>query len=339
MTSISRRQFNRSLLAVPAAAVVGTGLGALASAAASAAPADWNAHVLAGQANGDLMHQTRAGDGTWKPSWVEVDTSPPRTLYRVSCVGMSKDLHLVAALNNGAPSHGVRNGSDGSWTAFSPIPSQSGPTTGAPHVAVASLGRELHVFGASEGGRTLYHTVRNEDASWQPRWVTLRTFGRISHVATARVGTTIHTAVVTDGKLLHAIRASDGTWSNWGNIESAAGDIANDVLDVALAGIGAQLHVVVVSGSSEVYHAIRRGDGSWQRFRQVAAFSNYSPVDISAANVGGEMQVGIIDFTANASQIIRHNIRRSDGSWTAVRTVRATGLTDAPGVLALTGTL
>jgi len=339
MTSLNRRQFNRSLLAVPAAALVGTRLGALAPAAASAAPADWNAHVLAGLANGDLMHQTRAGDGTWKPSWEEVDT-PTATLYRVSCVGLSKDLHVVAALNNGAPSHGVRNRSDGSWTAFSPIPSQSGPTTGAPHVAVTSLASKLHVFGASEGGSTLYHTVRNEDGSWQPRWVTLRTFGSIiSHVATARVGTTIDTAVVTDGKLFHAIRASDGTWSNWGNIEGAAGDIANDVLDVALAGIGAQLHVVALSGSSEVYHAIRRGDGSWQRFRKVTAFSNYSPFAISAANVGGEMQVGIIDFTANASQIIRHNIRRSDGSWTPVRTVRATGLTDAPGVLALTGTL
>ncbi|NEA35442.1 hypothetical protein [Streptomyces sp. SID13031] len=343
MTSLNRRQFNRALLAVPAAALVGTGLDALAPAAASAAPADWNAHLLAGQANGHLMHQTRAGDGTWKPSWEEVGI-PAVSVYRVSCVGMSNDLHVVAALNSGAPSHGVRNRSDGSWTAFSPIPSQSGPTPGAPHVAVTSLGSsagsKLHVFGASERGNALYYTGRNADGSWHPRWVNLRTFGSIiNHVATTRVGTTIDTAVVTDGKLFHAIRASDGTWSNWGNIESVAGEIANDVLHVALAGIGSQLHVVALSGSSDVYHAIRRADGSWQRFKKVTAFSNYSPFFVSAANVGAELQVAIIDFTANASQIIRHNIRRSDGSWTPVKTVRATGLTNDPGVLALTGTL
>src|SRR5687767_8511285 len=110
MTSFDRRQFHRSLLAVPAAALVGSGLGALAPAAASAAPADWNAQFLAGQANGELMHQLRAGDGTWQPSWNKVAT--PNATYRVSCAGISKDLHIVAAIGSGAPSHGIRNGID-----------------------------------------------------------------------------------------------------------------------------------------------------------------------------------------------------------------------------------
>ncbi|MEV6287083.1 hypothetical protein [Kribbella sp. NPDC051770] len=334
MVSLNRRQFTRSLLAVPAAAVVGTRLGAFTPAAA--APADFDAQVLVGQANGLLMRRTRAGDGTWDSSWEQLDTTGG-TLYRVSAAGLSADTHLVAAHNTGAPSHGVLAGSDGSWTGFTPIPSQSGPTTGAPHVAVTSLGSELHVFGASERGTALFHTVRSSAGSWQERWTTLRSFGTITRVATTRVGTTIDTAVLAGGKLLHAIRSSSGTWTGWGNIETSAGTIANGVLDVALAGIGSQLHVLVVSGSSEVYHAVRRADATWQRFRKVTVLANYRPMAISAANVGGELQVGIIDLAASG-QIVRHTIRRSDGSWATVRTVNATGLTAAPGVLALAGT-
>jgi hypothetical protein len=334
MTSFDRRRFHRTLLAVPVAALVGTGLGALAPAAASAAPADWNAQFLVGQANGELMRRMRAGDGTWQPSWYKVAT--PNTTYRVSCAGISKDLHIVAAIGNGAPLYGVRNGMDGSWRDFHAIPSLSGPTVGAPHVAVASLGSALHVFGASERGTDLFHTVRNEDGSWSNSWKLLRTFGQISHIATARVGTTIDTAVVTGGEIYHAIRASDGTWSNWGNIEGAAGEIGN-VYEVALAGFGAQLQVVALTTSNELFHAIRYGDGSWQRFRKMTAFSDYTPFGISAANVGGELQFACI-VLSSTGQIIKHTIRRSDGTWTLVRNVSLTGLTDDPGVLALAGT-
>ncbi|MFC3492475.1 hypothetical protein [Glycomyces rhizosphaerae] len=333
MTAIDRRQFNRSLLAVPAAALLGTGLGALAPAAASAAPADWDAHFLAGMANGELLHRMRTGDGSWGTGWSKVAT-PPATLYRVSCVGMNGNLHTVATLNGGTPDYGVRRSADGSWTAFTPIPSESGPTTGAVHVAVTALNGVLHVFGASEGGGALYHTVRNTDGVWQPRWVTLKTFGRISHIATTKVGSTIDTAVIADGRLFHAIRSSGGTWSGWGNIESAAGDIG-DPYHVAVAGIGSQLHVVALNGSSGVFHAIRRADATWQPFRKVAVFNNYRPFEVSAANVGGELQVGIIDLATNGTQAVRHSIRRTDGTWRSVSTVSRTGFTGEPGVLAM----
>lgn len=335
MTSIDRRQFNRSLLAVPAAALFGTGLGALAPAAASA-DTGWETQFLAGTANGELFHRRLRVDGSYGPTWDTVDT-PPATLYRVSCVGLNGNLHAVATLNSGTPDYGVRRSSDGSWTEFTPIPSQSGPTTGAVHVAVTALNGELHVFGASEGGGTLYHTVRHQDGSWQPRWTALKTFGRISHIATTRVGTTIDTAVIADGKLLHAIRASNGTWSNWGNIQSAAGAISN-ILDVTLAGIGSQLHVVALSGSGEVYHAIRKGDASWQRFGRVTVFNQYPPLVVSAANVGGEVQVGVIDRYTSGGQAVRHSIRRTDGSWEPAVTLSSSGFSDEPGVLAIAGT-
>jgi hypothetical protein len=335
MTALDRRKFTRSLLAVPAAALVGTGLGALAPAAASAA-AGWETQFLAGQANGELKHRWRRVNGSDGPAWDPVDT-PGGTLYRVSCVGVAEDLHVVATLNSGTPDYGVRHGADDSWTEFTPIPSLGGPTAGAVHVAVTALDGELHIFGADEGGTTLYHTVRGVQGAWQLRWKALRNFGRITQIATTRVGTTIDTAVVADGKLLHAIRKADGTWTGWGNIESAAGDIEN-LLHVALAGIGSQLHVLAVNGSGEVYHAVRRVDATWRQFRRVSVFDQYPTFVVSAANVGGELQVGAIHRHPAGGQGVRYSIRGSDGTWELARTLSGSGFTDEPGALAMTGT-
>jgi hypothetical protein len=337
MAPLARRTFTRSLLAVPAAALAGAGLGALAPTAASAAPADWDAHYVAG-ASLELFHRSRRGDdGTWSPSWDKIDTAEA-VPYRVSCAGMYNGLNVViAGLNMGGPSHGIRR-ADGTWTAFTRIPSTSGPTTGIPSVAVTARSRQLHVFGASEGGTTLYQTVRNQDGNWSPSWTALRSFSSIRQVATTRVGTTIDTAVLTEDDVLrHSIQAPDGTWTGWGNIGSAAGEIGG-FYRVALAGLGSQLHVFALSQNGGVaYHAVRNGDGSWRKFSKLSVFANYHPFEICAANIGGEIHVGIIEITASNTQVVRFSIRRTDGTWRSVGTVSSSGISQ-PGILAVGGT-
>jgi hypothetical protein len=322
MTSLNRRQFNRSLLALPAAALVGTGLGSLAPAAASAAPTDWNTHFLADTLGGDLMRQMRAGDGTWDASWREVHSNTTG-IYSVSSVGISRDLHVVAAFDEGVPKHFFRNGTDGPWTVPSYIPSQSGPP-GILRVAATSVNSQLHVFAANRDGGRLYHTVRDADGTWWDSWELVQTFGRIDHIATTRVGTTIDTAVVSYGEILHAIRDSNGTWSSWGNIEGAAGEVGN-IRSVTLAGIGSNLHVVALTSLYRIHHAIRRADASWQRFREVSVFSGLYPFSASAVNAGGEMQLGVVDLV-DGKQFVKHTIRRADGTWQPVRSVPTAGL-------------
>ena len=337
MTSLNRRQFNRSLLAVPAAALVGTGLGALTPAAASAAPADWNAQLLALQANGELMHQTRAGDGTWKPLWDEVGADSGEIAF-VACAGIAEDLHVVISMQRDAgrnPRHCFRNGTDGSWTTLSEIPVDGGPQ-GTATLAMTSLNGQLHVIATNNG--TVHHAVRNADGSWQNSWSELRAFASISDLAITRVGSTLDVAVVMDGEIFHSIRASDGSWSSWGNVESAAGEIGN-VGGVTLAGVGSALHVFAVDGSGFLHHAIRRGDGTWRRFQRVAAFTEALGrlMNLAAANVGGVVQFACVDL---GTRSVRHAIRSADGSWSRVGTVRSNGLTDKPEFgLALTATL
>lgn len=336
MTSLNRRQFNRSLLAVPAAALVGTGLGALSPAVASAAPADWNAQLLTLQLSGELMHQTRAGDGSWKPRWDEVGADTGK-IVSVACAGIAKDLHVVISLDRDAgrnPRHCFRNGTDGSWTTFSEIPTQGGPG-GTTSLAMTSLNRQLHLI-ATNGG-TVHHAVRNGDGSWQSSWSKLRTFESISDLAITRVGSTLHVAVLTEGKVFHSIRASDGSWSAWGAVERVAGEIG-DIRAVTLAGVGDALHLFAVDGSGLLQHAIRRGDASWRQFKRVAVFNetNGSLFNLAAANVGGVVQFAGVHL---GDRSIKHAIRSADGSWSPVGTVRPTGLTDRPEFgLALTAT-
>ncbi|GAA1659888.1 hypothetical protein GCM10009830_01140 [Glycomyces endophyticus] len=330
MTEIDRRRFHKTLLAVPAA-LLGTGLGSLAPAAASAAPADWNAHLLTGLANGGLMHRTRAGSGSWDPEWSGLDTDG--TLYYVAASGVSTDLHVVASINGTAPRHRFRSAADGTWTPFETIPSASG-TTGVAQVAATSLDGRLHVFTAANGA--VRHTSRGADGTWDASWVRLRTFTSITHLAATRVGSTLHVAAVVDGAIFLNIRAADGTWGSWANVENSAGQIG-DVSRVALAGTGAQLQVIARTSDYLLHHAIRKGDGTWQRFAKPAALSGLKPIAISAANVGGETQLGLIDLTG-AGQVVKHTIRRTDGTWQKVGTVSSAGMATAPGELALAGT-
>ncbi|GAA2124150.1 hypothetical protein [Glycomyces algeriensis] len=333
MTSLNRRQFNRSLLALPAAALVGTGLGSLAAGTASAAPADWNTQFLAGTLGSNIMRQTRYGGGSWNARWNEIAPDPVhKALYSISAAGISSALHIVACIGEEGPKHAVRNTADGSSTPFSPIPSQSGPT-GIVLVAAASVGTQLHVFASIRDSGDLYHTVRNGDGTWWASWKRLRSFANgIEHIATAKVGTTIDTAVVSNGEILHAIRSSGGTWTGWGNIEGAAGEIG-DVNEVTLAGIGSSLHVVAMTTRYGLHHAIRRADATWQRFQEPAVLEGRIPFSASAANAGGELQLGILELS-DGKQVASHTIRRADGTWQPVRFISTAGLTDTDDDLA-----
>jgi hypothetical protein len=200
-------------------------------------------------------------------------------------------------------------------------------------VATTSVGSQLHVFAATRDSGDLYHTVRNADGTWWDSWQLVRTFASIDHIATTKVGTTIDTAIVSNGEIIHAIRASNGTWTGWGNIEGAAGEVG-DITEVTMAGIGSNLHVVALTSAYDTFHAIRRADASWVRFREVAVFNDKYAFGASAVNAGGELQLGVCELI-DGKQIIKHTIRRADGTWQPLRAVSTAGLIANDGVATL----
>jgi hypothetical protein len=76
------------------------------------------------------------------------------------------------------------------------------------------------------------------------------------------------TGVTNDGHLWHTIRRMDGSWFQFGDVESQAGD-RGGFTDVDCAGINGGLHVTGVTNDGHLWHTIRRMDGSWFQFGDV----------------------------------------------------------------------
>lgn len=122
---------------------------------------------------------------------------------------------------------------------------------------------------------------------------------------------------VVDGQLWHTIREFDGTWQKqFGHIEAVAGNdpgpftavgcAASDEPDLGLQVVG------VVDG--QLWHTIRRQDGSWQDLRGIQGQESNNPgafTAVSCANDSG--------FTLHVVGIVGgqlwHTIRHGDGSW------------------------
>ena len=75
-------------------------------------------------------------------------------------------------------------------------------------------------------------------------------------------------AVNAAGRLWHAIRQDDGSWTPFGDVEGQTGD-RSDLVHVADAASGPDLHVCAVNGAGRLWHAIRLEDGSWTPFGDV----------------------------------------------------------------------
>src|ERR687898_2755354 len=76
-------------------------------------------------------------------------------------------------------------------------------------------------------------------------------------------------AVNSAGRLWHTIRADDGTWLPFGDVEGQAGEMGNLREAAAAAAVGEDLHVCTVNSAGRLWHTIRFADGSWQAFGDV----------------------------------------------------------------------
>jgi hypothetical protein len=122
-------------------------------------------------------------------------------------------------------------------------------------------------------------------------------------------------AVTASGGLWHAIRASDGSWSAFGDVEGPAGD-RGTIVDADAAHVGGELHMTAIGASpGQVWHAVRRGDGSWTTFGDVEgqAGERGALARVGVAGLAGELHVCAL----TGAGPLWHAIRRADGSWTA----------------------
>jgi hypothetical protein len=272
---------------------------------------------------------------------------------RVSSAEIGNDVHylVIARTSNARPVlyHGIRYG-DGRWQQAGNVFGQVGEPGYARDVAAApgangSLNVVLLTF---EG--MLYHTSRSAAGAWTPWEPLYNSAGPISipvGVAAGSVNGQLHVVVqdLAGGNqtLRHAVRIGPNNWTQWGNVEAAAGDAPGAYqYDFSLAGSGGVLHLVTTDGHT-VSHAIRFANGAWTSFGNVegqAGDPGGDPTQVAAADAGaGDLHV--VTSYANSTgrtNLVRTVRRGNSGAWWNWQTLQHQGTTEAPNAFDLTAT-
>jgi hypothetical protein len=218
---------------------------------------------LTGLVPGDLLYHRQLTNGTWK------------SFFTLSEGGMNN-----SAIIPGKP-----------WRFF--------------RVSAANVNGELHVCGVTmqqSGISTpagLYHAVRRHDArldavgsgvaelaqwvGWTDVLALTGNPGTVSDVACAGVRNPatgreeLQVCIVTaNGLLLHAVRAEDGTWTPFGDVEQVAGTFG-PFSNVDCAASGDLLHVVAATRALRAGYTIRSAT-SWRTFEDLQTAAGPAPV-------------------------------------------------------------
>ncbi|MCX4528173.1 MULTISPECIES: M23 family metallopeptidase [unclassified Streptomyces] len=190
-------------------------------------------------ADGSVYHTIRYANGTWA-LFGKVDQPAGGAVTKVAIAGSGSNLQM-AALTGGVLQHTVRK-ADGSWTAWGNVSVETGAAaagiTSIDDVALASTGAgDLQLVVAANGGTKQFHGARYGNGTWTG----FNDLGSVvsgvtvTDVAAAQVDGEMQAAfVATDGRILHTIRHTDGTWSAAGSVDLTG--VSGDHTGIAITG-------------------------------------------------------------------------------------------------------
>lgn len=260
------------------------------------------------------------------------------------------ELH-VCGISNLSLWHTIRRAA-GTWFQFGDVkrvvlaqnPGSPDPGIISGDVSCAKVGLELHVC-VSNGNGQLWHTIRRADAigSWFPFDDVGGDFGlpgRFVRVGAAELNPLLHVCGVTDdGRLWHAARVRD-SWSRFENVknmvlaDNPGSPDPGNFSDVDCAGRAGELHVCAVTEDGNLWHTIRRTNGTWFPFGNVKDQAGHNvgltgrPAlfrSVGTSGIGHQLNVSA---TTRAGDLL-HTVRRPlDGSWLPWSVETGTGFQD-----------
>lgn len=290
------------------------------------------AHLLAATYGGGLFHTIRGAYGEWTGFGdVFSQTSNPGYVYDTAAVmGANSELQVVAATDLGL-FHTIRH-LDGTWDPFRDVFGQTGSPGYVVDVAVANGAGATHLLVRTNMGG-LFHAMRYTNGSWTAFGDVASQTGTAGYVTdVAGVGTTggqLQILVANGyGRLYHAIRNSDGSWTRLGDVASQTGNPGRISRVAVGADVGVLQILVSTSDNGGVYHAIRFANGTWSAMGDVKSQTgNPGWVNDVAADCGinGELQIAVSVGEGG----LFHAVRNVGGRWTPLANVKQ--MTGDPG--------
>ncbi|MFG3052995.1 RHS repeat-associated core domain-containing protein [Kitasatospora sp. NPDC048239] len=248
--------------------------------AVSAAVSNGKLQVMA-IAGGQIWHTVQDGDGwqKWRSVFDVVGalSQPSQLSLTATASGLE-----VLTFSAGKLWHTVRMDS-GNWQqqGWGDVYTVTGALGSASQVAASATASGLEIM-VGAGGR-LWHTVRMSNGQWQAQgWGDVYSVtGALSgaqtgqgQLALANTNDGLQVVAIAQGKPWHVVRNSAGSWSQWGDITGAAGQVGTPT-SVSAAGLGADLKVLV-SGAGRINQTTRDGTKNWSAWSPIAAASGAS---------------------------------------------------------------
>jgi hypothetical protein len=248
---------------------------------------------------------------------------------------------VAAALSGGGGGvgpmyHRVRR-ADGTWTGFTPIAGFGTTQPGdARDMAIAGLPNgtaQLLIIGADW---RVYHQSRGTSGIWSG-FETVAGFGTTAPAAGSRVGiaglpdgSTQIVIIGADNGVYHQIRSALGTWSGFQPLPGLGTPSTAQARDVAIAGLpDGSSQALIIGADGRVYHQRRSATGAWSGFQPVAGQGTTEPAAGSRVAIAGASDGSAHVLIAGAGNVVYHQLRRPDGSWSGFQPLPGFG-TPAP---------
>ncbi|MFJ4185361.1 transglycosylase family protein [Kitasatospora sp. NPDC089509] len=222
----------------------------------------------------------------------------------------------VVVNGGGAIYHATRNAS-GSWSAFGAVAGQTGDIGTVGSIADAGIDGDTHVVAVGGNGH-VYHAIRFADGTWGAfgdvnGQAAGALSGAVTKVSAVSTGGDLHVLAVAGGRLYHAARLVNGTWTPFADVSSQAGALNGPVTSAAAAAVNGQLQVAAVSGG-RVFHTVRAGSGDWSPWGDVytAAGDAGRAGDVAATGTGADLQIVVVSEDGTKQF---HAARFGNGSW------------------------
>lgn len=260
-------------------------------------------HVVYADGTGAIFHILRRADGSWSaPLNIAAVAGDPGDVVAVSATNVAQELHVLMATDGGAIFHTIRH-ADGGWQHIGNVAGAAGDPGDVDDVAGADVNNELHVVMATDSG-AVFHTIRHSSG-----WDHIGNVGSVAGdpgdvravTATGVGGEFYLTEVTSDNKAWFTIRHSNG-WDQVRNVRTLASGLTGILHSAASTGIRSEYHLVVNGPGPDavphVSYTIRRSDGTWTPFNDVASTLGTTSTVFS---VGG----GSVSRTMNLVAVVR----------------------------------